>query len=167
MNVMKKWRKIQVICVIIASMLVVQFIRDYGQILAQSPNAISDLAWKISYVKTQSKPLVDNPAIYGDDAADTVVNNLYVTVLPTKDDQGKLLKFIDMNMIFTHDVEVPKLNAVVEESPARDLLAGEALPKPTRPSPCAANPAFYRRKNPTRSIISRMGLPGMVSRPCS
>ncbi len=72
-----------------------------------------DKAWQIEGSVLNGLAIKDNQLLY-DNSLDTKVDHIYVTILPTYNDDGVPLLFSDLNKIRSYRVKAPRLNIIFE-----------------------------------------------------
>lgn len=136
-------------------MLTWQFLDESSRIVAIDSDSLSDFVWKATYVKAVSPPLVDNDALYGDDAADIAVEDLFITVLPQMiAGEETANTFAKMNAITDHDQPAPEFPAIVSSTPDFAPAANSTTVQPTSTEPATSFNATITLRGQS-SILSK------------
>lgn len=125
-----KWLAILILLVV---MLAAQIYKDISGEINEKNMTWADWYWQARYTSTNAPPLVDNPALYGDDALDVEVTPLYVTVLPGQDDQGRGVTFRELNEFTDFNASKPVLPAIFSTSAAAGARDDAGAPTPPLP----------------------------------
>ena len=96
--------------VIFIFIIIFYTLEDIEDFEKNSKLSIKDWYWNITYIKPISAQIVDNKNIYLDDIEDIKIENLYVTVLPTLDENNKNITLKDLNSYKDFTVTIPSLN---------------------------------------------------------
>ena len=96
--------------VIFIFIIIFYTLEDREDFEKNSKLSIKDWYWNITYIKPISAQIVDNKNIYLDDIEDIKIENLYVTVLPTLDENNKNITLKDLNSYKDFTVTIPSLN---------------------------------------------------------
>ena len=96
--------------VIFIFIIIFYTLEDIEDFEKNSKLSIKDWYWNITYIKPISAQIVDNKNIYLDDIEDIKIENLYVTVLPTLDENNKNITLKDLNSYKDVTVTIPSLN---------------------------------------------------------
>lgn len=100
--------KIIIAVIVILIIFSYRIVEDISIHLKNNDLNLRDWYWNLTYVPSNSPPIVDNPLLYIDD--DTTIHDIYLVILPTFED-GNEITFEDLNSIEDFMEDKPILNA--------------------------------------------------------